>query len=69
MRIYYQARSLYGSYKGLAALLSGRDGRERPMTFEEFVKLLPEVLGPHHNVVVWYADVNRRLRALRLGQW
>jgi hypothetical protein len=69
MRVYYQARSLYGSLKGLAALLSDREDRERPMSFAELLNALPPALQFHHNEVTWYADVRKRLTALRLGQW
>lgn len=69
MRLDYQARSLYGNLKGLAALLSARDERATPLTFDELLGALLPVLRPHHNRVVWHADVNRRLKAWKLGQW
>jgi len=69
MRIYHQGRALYGTLKGFAALLSGRDERDGPVSFEELVAALPLALRSHHNGVVWHADVNKRLKALRLGQW
>jgi hypothetical protein len=69
MRVYYQARSLYGSLKGLAALHTEREDRERPMSLAEILAALPAILHTHHNEVVWYADVRKRLTALRLGQW
>jgi hypothetical protein len=69
MRIYHQTRALHGSLKGLAALLSERDSLDYPMALRELLTGLPDALRPHHNEVVWHADVNRRLKALRLGQW
>src|SRR5262249_36159255 len=69
MRLYYQARAFYGLCKGLAALQSERDGRDLPLTLPELLAGLPEALRPHHNEVAWRADVSRRTKALRLGQW
>jgi hypothetical protein len=68
-RIDGQGRALYGSLKGYAALLSQRDERDTPMQFSELLQALGDALARHHHPVIWQADVSRRLRALRLGQW
>ena len=69
MRIDCQGRALYGNLKGFAALLSERDERGEPLSFQQLLKSLGSALLRHHNDVIWHADVNKRLRALRLGQW
>lgn len=69
MRIDRQGRALYGNLKAFAALISDREDRDAPLSFAELLGALPSILRTHHNDVVWRADVNKRLRALRLGQW
>jgi len=68
-RIYYQLRSLLGTLKGLAAVTGEHENREQPISLPELLAKLPDALKPHHNDVVWYTDVKRRQKALRLGQW
>lgn len=68
-RIYHQLRALHGNLKGLAAVIGEHEERRLPITLPELLNQLPEKLKQHHNEVVWHADVSRRLKALRLGQW
>ncbi len=69
MRLYQQLKSLHGSLKGVAALVTARDGFEFPMSLEDLLAILSEALSPHHNRVTWHADVADRLKKLRLGEW
>ncbi len=69
MRLYEVGRSIYGMFKGYAALLSERDERDTPLEFVQLLAGLADDLRPHHNALVWRAEVMHRLRALRLGQW
>lgn len=67
IRAALQARSLHGALKGLAAVEGARMGRDEPITLQELLAALPELLRPHHNSLIWRSDLRRRLDALRLG--
>ncbi len=68
-RIDRQAKSVYGMFKSLAALVAARDGLEQPPSLEQFIDSLPKTVAPHHWDLVWNQAVKERLQALRLGQW
>ena len=69
MRLFYQGRALYGTLKGFAALVSEADQQSTPVTFGALLEALPTALARHHSDILWQADVSKRLKALRLGQW
>lgn len=68
-RLLRQGMALYGSLKGVAALLQARDGLELPPTLQATLAALPALLRPHHNRELWSADVQQRVTKLELGLW
>ncbi|MBN9495238.1 MAG: hypothetical protein J0H39_00670 [Alphaproteobacteria bacterium] len=68
-RLFQQAKSLYGSLKGLGALLSIRGGKPAPKSLAGILGDLPGILARHHSEPEWHADLERRMTGYRLGQW
>lgn len=61
-----QAKSVYGSLKGLAATLSATRP-DNPLTFDDVVQILPRIMQWHHSDDIWRADVLEKLRKRELG--
>lgn len=68
-RLHHQAKSLYGSLKGVGALLAIRDGEEPSGRLSRVLGALPELLEGHHAEPELRAELERRITAYRLGQW
>lgn len=68
-RLHQQSKSLYGNFKGLAAVIALIDGRTEPHDLDEVIKALPDLLKPHHANDNWREEVGRRITAHWLGQW
>lgn len=68
-RIHGQKKSLYGNLKGIAALLSIRDERQSPMSFDELIGSLKPELNDNHNPEIWEADIQDRMTRFNYGQW
>lgn len=68
-RLERQAKSIYGMFKSLAALVSARDQLQHPPSLEQLIGALPKIMEPHHWGPLWNQTVKERLQALKLGQW
>ena len=68
-RLERSLRSLYGSLKGIGALVSLRNGLPQPETLSEVLEALEEHLVPHHSPTLWRADLADRMTRYELGQW
>jgi hypothetical protein len=68
-RLFQQTKALYGSLKGLGAILSLRTGKPVPKSLPVVLSDLRGILARHHSEHEWNADLERRMTAYRLGQW
>lgn len=68
-RLYQLGKSLYGTLKGIAAVVALMDGETAPFPLDEFIETLPGILAPHHANDNWRHDVIQRITAHCLGQW
>jgi hypothetical protein len=68
-RLHQQGRALYGSLKGIAALLTIHGDKESPLSFEDILKSLPKLLDRHHAGAIWEQDVESRVTAYHLRKW
>jgi hypothetical protein len=69
LRMFHQARSIYGDLKGLGALLSEAKDEGSPLTLEALLARLPSLLARFHHEGIWQQEVQRRIIGRRLGQW
>jgi hypothetical protein len=68
-RLHQQSKSLYGNFKGLAAVIALIEGRTEPPELDEVIESLPDLLKPHHANDNWHHEVGKRITAHGLGQW
>ncbi|EKE72420.1 hypothetical protein [Oceanibaculum indicum] len=68
-RIHRQTQSIYGSLKGLAALLSIAQGEAEALSLRDLIGQLEDELVIHHEHPVWERDVRTRIEGYALGQW
>ncbi len=68
-RLYEQAKSLYGSFKGIGALMQIITDANVPLELEDIIERLDGLLDEHHNPTKWRQDIATRVTAHALGQW
>lgn len=68
-RLYCQFKSLYGSLKGIGALLQVRDQADEPPELCDLLRRLERLLDKHHSPSIWRDEIKRRVTAHALGQW
>jgi len=69
-RLYRQGKSLYGSLKGISAVLTLIECNDNdPMSFEEVLDRLPELLRAYHRSYEWNHEIDRRVSGYRYGKW
>jgi hypothetical protein len=68
-RLYQQSKSLYGTLKGLGALLGLKGRKAVPPELPAVLEALPGLLDPHHSRLDWADDLERRMTGYGLGQW
>ncbi len=68
-RLHKQLQALYGSLKGIAAVLALREGKTDAPTFDAVLGALPALLASHHDAHAWAPDVERRITGYGLGRW
>lgn len=64
----HQLRSLHGDLKGLAALLSVMGCKNEPMSLENIIEKIPQLLKRTHHPILWSTDVQKRMDKRRMGK-
>lgn len=62
-------QSVHGLLKAVGALVTVRDGLDRPPTLEQVLAALPRLLARHHNPLLWRRALVEKVAAWKLGQW
>ena len=68
-RIYQQGKSIYGMLKGLGALLHAKGQLPEDLSLNDVTSSLESVLRQHYRKPAWDYDIQKRIKAYRLGQW
>ncbi len=68
-RLHQQTKSLYGNFKGLAAIIALIEGSTVPSSLPEVIQALSDLLSRYHANDNWVEEVGRRITAHGLGQW
>lgn len=68
-RLHRQVQSLYGMFKGIAAILALLRAEGVQMELEDLLEALPGLLDEHHSNTLWRADIEWRIKAHGFGRW
>lgn len=68
-RLYQQSKSLYGMLKGMGVLLHASGKLPDEFKLDDVIAAMEPQLRRHHRRQKWEYDIDKRIKAYRLGQW